>query len=95
MATKEDQLRFVPSAIDGSPSVSEVTLFPDRVELLSEDRFKRLWIEIGPDDQNPTPGVVIRFLDIARWYRVGSCFYRLIARFGWGVKGLAQNRRPA
>jgi hypothetical protein len=70
MATKEDQLRFVPSAIDGSPSVSEVTLFPDRVELLSEDRW-----------------VVIRFLDIARCYRVASCFYRLIARFGWGVKG--------
>jgi hypothetical protein len=30
--------------------------------------------------------VVICFLDIARWYRLGWV-YRLLARYGWGVRG--------
>lgn len=67
---KEDHLRFVPSAVDGLSSVSEVILFSDRLEALSEDRL-----------------VVIRFLDIARWYRIGGYFHRLFARWGWGVYG--------
>jgi hypothetical protein len=31
----ETSLRFVPSAVEGLPDVSEVALFPDRLELLS------------------------------------------------------------
>ncbi len=70
MATAtEDNLRFVPSAVDGLPSVTEAVVFGDRLELLSEDQW-----------------VVIRFLDIARWYRLGWV-YRLLARYGWGVRG--------
>lgn len=36
MATiAENGLRFVPSRVDGLPSVTEVAIFPDRIELLS------------------------------------------------------------
>ncbi len=70
MATAaEDGLRFVPSAVEGLPSVTEAAVFPDRLELLSQDKW-----------------VVIRFLDIARWYRRGW-LYRPLARLGWGVRG--------
>ena len=31
----EDQLRFVPKGVEGLPSVAEVAVFPDRLELLS------------------------------------------------------------
>lgn len=31
----ERELRFIPSAVEGLPAVTEVTVFPDRVELLS------------------------------------------------------------
>lgn len=63
----EDSLRFVPSAVDGLPAVTEAVLFPDRLGLLSEGKW-----------------VVIRFLDIARWYRHGW-FYRPLARLGLGI----------
>jgi hypothetical protein len=33
-----EPLRFVPSRVDGLPSVTEVGVFPDRIELLSEGR---------------------------------------------------------
>lgn len=70
MATAADEcLRFVPSAVEGLPNVTEAALFPDRLELLSEGKW-----------------VVIRFLDIARWYRRGW-LYRLSARLGLGVRG--------
>jgi hypothetical protein len=70
MATAaEASLRFVPSAVDGLPLVSEVAVFPDRLELLSESKW-----------------VIIRFLDIARWYRFGW-LYGPLARLGWGVRG--------
>src|ERR1041385_7153395 len=62
-------LRFVPSAVEGLPAVTEAAVFPDRLELLSEGKW-----------------VVIRFLDIARWYRYGW-LYRPLARFGFGVSG--------
>lgn len=32
----ESGLRFVPSSVEGLPSVTEVAVFPDRLELLSE-----------------------------------------------------------
>ena len=36
----DDQpLRFVPSAVEGLPSVTEAAVFPDRLELLSEGRW--------------------------------------------------------
>jgi len=31
----EDSLRFVPSAVEGLPGVTEAVVFPDRLELLS------------------------------------------------------------
>jgi hypothetical protein len=62
-------LWFVPSAVEGLPAVTEVAVFPDRLELLSEGKW-----------------VVIRFLDIARWYRRGW-LYRPLARLGLGVRG--------
>jgi hypothetical protein len=62
-------LRFIPSNVEGLPSVTEVAVFPDRLELFSEDKW-----------------VVIRFLDIARWYRHGW-LYRPLARLGCGVHG--------
>jgi hypothetical protein len=65
----ENGLRFVPSAVEGLPGVTEVAVFPDRLELLSEGKW-----------------IVIRFLDIARWYRRGR-LYRLLARLGFGVRG--------
>jgi hypothetical protein len=34
----EASLRFVPSAVEGLPSVTEVAVFPDRLELLSEGK---------------------------------------------------------
>jgi hypothetical protein len=34
----QDNLRFVPSRVEGLPGVAEVTVFPDRMELLSEGR---------------------------------------------------------
>jgi hypothetical protein len=70
MATAaEESLRFVPSAVEGLPSVTEAAVFPDRLELLSEGKW-----------------VVIRFLDIAQWYRRGW-LYRPLARLGFGVRG--------
>jgi hypothetical protein len=65
----EDGLRFVPSAVEGLAPVNEVILFPDRLELLSDDKC-----------------IVIRFLDIARWHRLGW-LYRPLARIGLGVHG--------
>lgn len=38
-ATAESGLRFAPSAVEGLPSVTEVAVFPDRVELLSEGKW--------------------------------------------------------
>ena len=35
----EDCLRFVPSAVEGLPGVTEVAVFPDRLELLSEGQW--------------------------------------------------------
>jgi hypothetical protein len=61
-------LRFVPSEVEGLPGVTEVAVFPDRLELLSEGKW-----------------VVVRLLDIARWYRRGW-LYRPLARLGW-VRG--------
>jgi hypothetical protein len=70
MATcTETSLSFVPSAVEGLPDVTEVAVFPDRLELLSEAK-----------------PVVIRFLDIARWYRRGW-LYRPLARLGLRVRG--------
>jgi hypothetical protein len=40
MATNaEAGLRFVPSAVEGLPSVTEAAVFPDRLELLSAGRL--------------------------------------------------------
>ena len=69
MATEtKTSLRFVPSDVEGLAAVTEVAVFPDRLELLSEGKW-----------------VVIRFLDIAKWYRRGW-LYRSLARLGWGVR---------
>lgn len=65
----EATIQFVPSGVEGLPSVTQVAVFPDRLELLSKGNW-----------------VVIHFLDIARWSRLGW-FYHLLARFGWGVRG--------
>jgi hypothetical protein len=35
----EDSLRFVPSAVEGLTAVTEVAVFPDRLELLSDGRW--------------------------------------------------------
>jgi hypothetical protein len=64
-AHTEAGLRFVPSNVEGLPSVTEAAVFPDRLELLSAGEW-----------------VVIRFLDIARWYRHGW-LYCVLAHFGW------------
>ena len=61
----QDGLRFVPSAVEGRSAVTEVAVFPDRLELLSEDKW-----------------VVIRILDIARWYRHGWLYPPAPARLG-------------
>src|SRR3954447_15433766 len=43
MATAaDDGLRFVPSAVEGMPGVTEVAVFPDRLELLSEGKWVTL-----------------------------------------------------
>ncbi len=38
MAAPVDMLGFVPLAVEGLPGVTEVAVFPDRLELLSEGR---------------------------------------------------------
>ena len=38
-STAEPNLRFVPSAVEGLPSVTEAAVFPDRLELLSEGQW--------------------------------------------------------
>ncbi len=40
---KEPCLRFVPSAAEGMPDVTEVAVFPDRIEVLSAGRVVRVW----------------------------------------------------
>ncbi len=71
MATApDDGLRFAPSAVEGLSDVTEVVVFPDRLELLSEGKL-----------------VVIRFLDIARWYHWFGWLYRSLARLGGRVRG--------
>lgn len=35
----EDNLRFVPSAVEGLQAVTEAVIFPDRLELLSEGQW--------------------------------------------------------
>ena len=64
----ETSLRFVPSDVVGLPTVTEVAIFPDRLELLSDGKW-----------------VVIRFLDIAKWYR-RVWLHRTLARLGCGVR---------
>ncbi|MDB5342633.1 MAG: hypothetical protein JWP89_1010 [Schlesneria sp.] len=64
-----DSLRFIPSAVEGLPGVTEVAVHPDRLELLSEGEW-----------------VVVRFLDIAQWYRLGWLYWPL-ARLGFRVRG--------
>ncbi len=39
MTTNAPCVRFVPSRVDGLPSVTEVAVSPDRLELLSEGRW--------------------------------------------------------
>lgn len=40
MATAaKDNLRFVPSSVEGLPSVTEVAVYPDRLELLSDGKW--------------------------------------------------------
>jgi hypothetical protein len=41
-----EPLQFVPSRVDGLPSVTEIAVFPDRLELLSEGR----WVVIRLDE---------------------------------------------
>src|SRR5262249_13452678 len=36
----ENTLRFVPSRVEGLPSVTEVIIFPDRLELFSADAWE-------------------------------------------------------
>src|SRR5262249_26155135 len=38
-ASRVNPLRFVPSRVAGLPAVAEVAVFPDRIELLSNDRW--------------------------------------------------------
>jgi hypothetical protein len=64
----ENSLVFTPSLVEGLPSVTEVAVFPNRLELVAASKR-----------------VVIRFLDIARWYRYGW-LWRPLARLGW-VRG--------
>jgi hypothetical protein len=66
---EEHGLRFVPSKVDGLADVTDVAVFPDRLELWSHGER-----------------VVIRFMDIARWYRGGWLFHPL-ARLRLGVWG--------
>jgi len=40
--TAEESLRFVPSAVEGLPGVTEVAVLPDRLELLSNGR----WVKV-------------------------------------------------
>jgi hypothetical protein len=65
----ENGLRFVPSAVEGLPNVTEAAVFPDRLELLAAHQK-----------------IVIRFIDIARWHRLGW-LYEQLARRGWRVRG--------
>jgi hypothetical protein len=38
-AISDASLRFVPAGVEGLPGVTEVAVFPDRLELLSEGRW--------------------------------------------------------
>jgi hypothetical protein len=41
--TSADTLRFIPSAVDGLPAVTQAAIFPDRLELLSEGKWAVVW----------------------------------------------------
>ena len=69
VAANEPTLRFVPSAVEGLDGVSEVAVYPTRLEFWTGAK-----------------SVVIRFIDIARWYRY-PWFYRTLARLGLGIHG--------
>ena len=44
----EDSLQFVPSNVEGLPTVTEVAIFPDRLELLSQGKWAVLhFLEIA------------------------------------------------
>jgi hypothetical protein len=81
-----EPLRFVPSRVDGLPSVTEVAVFPDRLELRSEGR----WVVIRLDDiaQWPPPRWLWRlrrprFLPVGErnWFRdPPDRFFRFFTR---------------
>lgn len=63
--TTEASLRFVPSRVEGLPSVTEVVVFPDRLELLSAGE----WVVIRLADiaKWPRPRRLLRLLARFGW----------------------------
>ncbi len=65
LTATENSLRFVPSRVEGLPGVTEVAVFPNRLELLSEGR----WVVIRLADIAawPRPRWLRRRLAWAGW----------------------------
>jgi hypothetical protein len=60
-----DGLRFVPSRVEGLPGVSEVVVFPDRLEFLTEGRLVSFrFIDLV---EWPTPTLIWRALARLGW----------------------------
>jgi hypothetical protein len=60
-------LRFVPSRVEGLPQVTEVIVFPDRLELLSAGQWKLLrFVDMVP---RPRPVFLWRWLARLGWRR--------------------------
>jgi hypothetical protein len=62
----EGSLRFVPSRVEGLPLVTEVVIFPDRLELLSAGQ--RVVFRLTDIAQWPRPVRLRRFLSRLGWH---------------------------
>jgi hypothetical protein len=61
------ELRFVPSRVEGLPDVSEVAVFPDRIELLSAGTWMSFPFERMA--RYPKPKWLWRFLARLGWWK--------------------------
>jgi hypothetical protein len=66
----EGCVRFVPSRVEGLPDVTEVAIYPDRLELLSAGHLKTILYEDLAE--RPRPRWWWRFT--ARWARRGGTY---------------------
>jgi hypothetical protein len=64
----EECVRFSPPEVDGLPDVSEVAIFPDRLEVLTAGRWIAFWFDsIGRKQESRAASWLKRLLGRAPW----------------------------